>query len=77
MRGYAEDAAEQWKLILRTGPFRQWQIHDAAKRNGNIVCSTDPLSAGGLLGIDAAELLEPADGVHRDPRLHPDSVRDS
>ena len=44
-RGYAEDAAEQWKLILRTGPFRQWQIHDAAKRNGNIVCSTDPLTA--------------------------------
>ena len=44
-RGYAADAVEQWQLILRTGPFRQWQVHDAAKRTGNAVCSTDPLTA--------------------------------
>lgn len=43
--GFVEDAAEQWQLILRTGPFRQWQVFDAAKRTGNAVCATDPLTA--------------------------------
>ncbi|MFV1965071.1 MAG: tetratricopeptide repeat protein, partial [Pirellulaceae bacterium] len=47
-RGYAEAAAEQWRWILRTGPFRDWYVADAAKELGNAINGRDRLEAARL-----------------------------
>lgn len=44
-RGFAEEALEQWRWILRTGPFRDRQVLEAAKQVGNELSGRDPLAA--------------------------------
>jgi tetratricopeptide (TPR) repeat protein len=44
-RGYDREAIEEWKLILATGPFRDWYVNDAAKNLGNAVSGRDDLRA--------------------------------
>jgi tetratricopeptide (TPR) repeat protein len=40
-RGYQREAEQQWQLILRTGPFREWYVNDAAKNLGNAATEMD------------------------------------
>jgi tetratricopeptide (TPR) repeat protein len=41
-RGLSEEAAEQWKLLLRTAPFETWYLNDAARRLGDHTLERDP-----------------------------------
>jgi tetratricopeptide (TPR) repeat protein len=44
-RGYVAEAIEQWRLVTRTGPFRDWYVVDAAKDLGNALNGVDCLEA--------------------------------
>lgn len=44
-RGRAEQALEQWRLLVRLGPFQDWNVNDAAKNIGNAVSSHDRAAA--------------------------------
>jgi tetratricopeptide (TPR) repeat protein len=44
-RGYVDEAIEQWRLVTRTGPFRDWYVVDASKDLGNALNGVDYLEA--------------------------------
>ncbi len=43
--GLANEAAGQWRIILRTGQFNEWALNDAGKQVGNTLSGTDDLQA--------------------------------
>jgi len=46
--GHQEEAARQWRLVLRTGPPGSWGVNNSALRLGNVVSESDPARAADL-----------------------------